>query len=905
MKKVIATFLLTASAVTGFSQSPYKWDDNVAIGGGGYITGIITHPLNNSIVYARTDVGGAYRLEQPNAQHPTHVKWIPMFDWIPVGSSSLFQVAGIAVAPSDTNIVYAAMGSYVGSPSDVYKSTDRGVTWTAMLLNQNFFGNQTGSERMKGECLAVNPTNPNIVFAGTNLTGLWKYNGTTWTQVPAAQVPLGTSPVGIRSIAIDPNNAMKIYCTSFGNGVYQSTDGGATWSIIAGSPISAGRLKVTNNSILYITCGANVGGTPAAVSPGIYKYKLGVLTTITPPATVIHYTALDADSTQIVCMQSGHGNYNAKIFRSTNEGVTWTTIYPGYNLSQLHSPRNAAWIPPPDAFAGNTSSLVILNHQEVWFGDFTGVFRTLDITAPVTSTTPLFEDLPWGDEELVIDDLASPPSGAFLFVGCYDVCGFRITNPNVIPTAPAWRWTSPHFETFGIDFCESHPVSVVRSSANSSTGTGGVIAKSSDGGITWTDVYTNGVNAKVTYSSSDTNNFLFAAYNYSIPQNLKYTLNGGTTFSNCNGVPATIFNGAFYDAFSKPFTSDRINGSKFYAFSTGTVYVSTDNGVNFSAAATGLPLGGNGTGVPHRVLEASPYTEGDLWLAIDISGLYHSTNSGASFTQNTFFNQCYTVSVGPAIGNSIYPTVFAFGKKAIGNVWGLYRSIDDGATWLRINDNTHQLSNGPRALEADRQTPGRVFMGSGGRGVYMGVDTTSFILPIGLIFTGKIQNNNAVLQWQDQEANNVSRYEMQRSITSNNFTPIAQIFAQQTQLDYTYTDNSFTDAATGGKAFYRLKQISKDGKEEYSNVVLLSIYNSQFTLFPNPANDKVTITFSRRINENVKFDFYAASGQLLQTTQANNVTNQTINVSHLPSGIYTLKISTPQATYTKKLVIER
>lgn len=43
-----------------YAQNGYEWKQ-VKIGGGGYITGMKIHPLNNNIRYFRTDVGGAYR----------------------------------------------------------------------------------------------------------------------------------------------------------------------------------------------------------------------------------------------------------------------------------------------------------------------------------------------------------------------------------------------------------------------------------------------------------------------------------------------------------------------------------------------------------------------------------------------------------------------------------------------------------------------------------------------------------------------------------------------------------------------------------------------------------------------------------------------------------------------------
>jgi len=111
-----------------YSQA-YTWR-NVAIGGGGFVTGTVFHPTEPGLVYARTDVGGIYRLDTASN------RWIPLNDDIG-GLNNEFQhlgVMSIGLDPNDANRVYIATGQYSGTeswklPSRIYRSTDRGATW--------------------------------------------------------------------------------------------------------------------------------------------------------------------------------------------------------------------------------------------------------------------------------------------------------------------------------------------------------------------------------------------------------------------------------------------------------------------------------------------------------------------------------------------------------------------------------------------------------------------------------------------------------------------------------------------------------------------------------------------------------------------------------------------------------
>ena len=72
---------------------------------------------------------------------------------------------------------------------------------------------------------------------------------------------------------------------------------------------------------------------------------------------------------------------------------------------------------------------------------------------------------------------------------------------------------------------------------------------------------------------------------------------------------------------------------------------------------------------------------------------------------------------GKAAPGAIYPAIYAY--AAVGGVRGVYQSIDEGATWTRIDDNQHRyggLANGA-LLIGDMNTFGVVYMSTAGRGI--------------------------------------------------------------------------------------------------------------------------------------------------------------------------------------------
>lgn len=159
---------------------------------------------------------------------PIVFRQIPATGWIgPDGGS----VIGLVVDPTNSNIVYA--GTF---GAGVFKSTDGGQSWTAA---------NNGLDNPKIQTLAIDPSNPSTLYTGTyrdetlsGHEGIYKSTdaGLSWTRTSSGL----QSYVVVYSIAIDPTNPNRLYAATRGrsnngeapwNGkVYRSTDGGASWT---------------------------------------------------------------------------------------------------------------------------------------------------------------------------------------------------------------------------------------------------------------------------------------------------------------------------------------------------------------------------------------------------------------------------------------------------------------------------------------------------------------------------------------------------------------------------------------------------------------------------------------------------------------------------------------------------
>jgi len=275
-----------------------------------------------------------------------------------------------------------------------------------------------------------------------------------------------------------------------------------------------------------------------------------------------------------------------------------------------------------------------------------------------------------------------------------DIGGFTHTDLNHSPVQG--MWTNPVAGTgLSLDYAGANPLLIARTNWANSQQYG---AYSTDGGLTWAPFATQPTQTSPGSIAvlADGSAFIWAPGGGPV----SYSTNSGATWLQCAGAPPGL-----------GIVADKLNPKKAYIFdsSTGVVYVSGDGGATFAAAASGLPT--NGT------LTAVFSGEGDLWLATD-NGLYHSMNGGASFVILPNVLSAHAVGFGMSAPRHQYPAIYLIGTLRA-NEQAIFSSIDEGASWTRINDDEHQYGT-LSVVAGDPRIYGRVYVGTNGRGVLYG-----------------------------------------------------------------------------------------------------------------------------------------------------------------------------------------
>jgi YHYH protein/Secretion system C-terminal sorting domain len=174
-------------------------------------------------------------------------------------------------------------------------------------------------------------------------------------------------------------------------------------------------------------------------------------------------------------------------------------------------------------------------------------------------------------------------------------------------------------------------------------------------------------------------------------------------------------------------------------------------------------------------------------------------------------------------------------------------------------------------------------------------------LPVELFgFTVQLKDkNNALVRWQVGTEQNVSFYQLERSIDAKDFDLVDVIKAEQ-KPQYQFTDKNLLR----GSYYYRLKTVDRDGSYKYSPIASLSIKDGQSLIaHNNPAQDVLVIQSDDALLERT-IGLYSLDGKLIeQKIMAQGITMLAFDVQTLYAGTYLVRVSNGRDVRTSKVVV--
>lgn len=158
------------------------------------------------------------------------------------------SITAIAIDPTNPDIIFAgSMSNFsAGTPGRLFKTTNAGASWDTLLAGLSD----------KYTAVLIDPKDPRTIYAAP--WGLIKSQdgGKTWNESDNGILLDWETHVG--AIKIDPNNSNILYAGTggtFGGNIYKSTDAGSSWVTIndsTGGSVTSIAVDPINNNILYI-----------------------------------------------------------------------------------------------------------------------------------------------------------------------------------------------------------------------------------------------------------------------------------------------------------------------------------------------------------------------------------------------------------------------------------------------------------------------------------------------------------------------------------------------------------------------------------------------------------------------------------------------------------------------------
>ena len=190
------------------------------------------------------------------------------------------------------------------------------------------------------------------------------------------------------------------------------------------------------------------------------------------------------------------------------------------------------------------------------------------------------------------------------------------------------------------------------------------------------------------------------------------------------------------------------------------------------------------------------------------------------------------------------------------------------------------------------------------------VNVVSGALPVEFsYFKGQSNSTGNLLQWGTATEQNNDYFSIERSNDGAAFSSIGKVTGSGTSTaahDYSFTD---TKAVTGNY-YYRLKQVDKDGKFDFSKVILVtgSSNAAAAQMYPNPVQSSLSIVLNNDIKGNGKISVYDLAGHNVRqdaVVKNDKTLNAVVNMNSLTPGLYIVEIQIGDTYKLSKSILKK
>ncbi len=830
-------------------------------------------------------LGQRNSLREQNSDVTPNINWVSLGPtpgyYFSYGNISSRVVTG-AYHPTDPNIIYIGPAN-----GGVWKSTDGGVNWNPLTDYE---------ESLSMGAIAIDPANPNIVYAGTGEAtysgaswygrGLLKTTdaGNSWTHITDG-LPNSTY---FSRIKIRPNHSNELLAALGNAGLFKSTNYGDSWSMLIGGRCDDVVFSPTGDTAFAIGSGT---GLRRSTDGGATFNSFGSGINI---GTRNHFDLCFTSPN--VMYASVYQSSTVRLYKSTNYGANWTELSTSSNFQSLDG---QAWYDlycrvnpwnPDNAYVGTID-----------------VFRTTDGNSFINLTNGYSGGYVHVDQHFLFFHPTDPNT----FMVCNDGGIWETTNNGNSFTNLNQNLTLTQFYRI-----KASPFDAGR-----------ILGGTQDNGtqqtfstLNWAAAY-GGDGGEVSFNHFDDNFIIGETQN----GGLFRTTNSGSSWGQATSGINTSENVTWVAPIIEHPT---ISGTFFVA--RQRVYKSTNNGGSWTA------ISGNVNG-SSAVREMAISTSNPAILyATTGSLIFLSTDGGTTWANknNGLPGRTITsVYIHPSDENIAVITYSGFGTDKV------YKTTDQGTSWFSIhgnlpdspvndvviytddiiNPNTYFVAtdvgvfltqdNGASWVELQNGLPNTVILhldyspsnqmlraGTHGRGVFEAfIDLT---IPVELYsFTAKTGRNSVTLNWITATETNNQGFEIERKFKNQEWQIIGFIEGNGTttrQQVYNYTDD-YSLLPYEGTVLYRLKQIDFDGSFDYSEQIAVDVnlIPNEISIsqnYPNPFNPTTTIEYTLPNESIVKISVYNSIGEVIEklVSGVQNAGKHKVvwNAKGNPTGIY-------------------